>query len=31
MVWYVAQLSTELDIDLGEVVELNMQKIASRM
>lgn len=30
MIWYIAQLCTELDIDLEEVVAGNIQKIESK-
>jgi len=30
VLWYVAQLATELDLDLGEVAEANLAKLLSR-
>lgn len=30
VLWYVAQLATELEIDLGEVGQANLAKLASR-
>jgi NTP pyrophosphatase (non-canonical NTP hydrolase) len=30
VLWYVAQLATELELDLGEVAEANLQKLLSR-
>ena len=30
VLWYVAQLATELDLDLGEVAEANLEKLLSR-
>ena len=30
VLWYVAQLATELEIDLGDVGEANLAKLASR-
>jgi NTP pyrophosphatase (non-canonical NTP hydrolase) len=30
VLWYVAQLATELDLDLGEVAEGNLEKLLSR-
>lgn len=30
MLWYVAQLSTELGLDLGDVAQGNLDKLASR-
>jgi len=30
ILWYVAQLSTELGLDLSEVVATNLEKLASR-
>lgn len=30
VLWYVAQLATELDLDLGAVAEKNLAKLASR-
>ncbi len=31
VLWYVAQLSTEMNLDLGEVAEMNIEKLYSRM
>jgi len=30
VLWYVAQLATELELDLGEVAEANLEKLLSR-
>ena len=30
VLWYLAQLATELDLDLDEVAELNLEKLLSR-
>ena len=30
MLWYVAQLATEADLDLGEIAEGNLEKLLSR-
>jgi NTP pyrophosphatase (non-canonical NTP hydrolase) len=30
VLWYVAQLATELDLDLSEIAEANLAKLASR-
>jgi len=30
MLWYIAQLSTELGLKLSDVVEMNLEKLASR-
>jgi NTP pyrophosphatase (non-canonical NTP hydrolase) len=30
VLWYVAQLATELDLDLDEVARMNLDKLASR-
>jgi NTP pyrophosphatase (non-canonical NTP hydrolase) len=30
VLWYLAQLATELELDLGEVAEANLAKLASR-
>lgn len=30
VLWYLAQLATELDLDLAEVAEANLAKLASR-
>lgn len=30
VLWYVAQLATELDLDLAEIAEANLDKLASR-
>lgn len=30
VLWYLAQICTELDLDLGEVAEANLQKLFSR-
>ena len=30
VLWYLAQLATELDLDLGAVAEANLAKLASR-
>ncbi len=30
VLWYIAQLATELDIDLDQVAEANLTKLASR-
>ena len=30
VLWYVAQLATELGLDLGDVAEANLHKLASR-
>jgi len=30
ILWYVAQLSTELNLKLSQVVEVNLQKLSSR-
>jgi NTP pyrophosphatase (non-canonical NTP hydrolase) len=30
VLWYVAQLATELDLDLGEIAEQNLAKLLSR-
>lgn len=31
VLWYVAQLATELDLDLNEVAQMNIEKLYSRM
>lgn len=30
VLWYVAQLATELELDLGEVARANLEKLSSR-
>jgi NTP pyrophosphatase (non-canonical NTP hydrolase) len=30
VLWYLAQLATELDLDLAEIAEANLAKLASR-
>ena len=30
MLWYVAQLATELDLDLDEIAQANLDKLLSR-
>ena len=30
VLWYVAQLASELDLDLNQVAEANLQKLLSR-
>ena len=30
VLWYIAQLATELDLSLGEIARLNLEKLASR-
>lgn len=30
VLWYVAQLATELDLDLGEIAQANLDKLLSR-
>ena len=30
VLWYVAQLATELELDLGDIAEANLAKLASR-
>lgn len=30
VLWYLSQLSTELDLSLGEIAELNIKKLQSR-
>lgn len=31
VLWYAAQLATEIGVDLGDVAEANLQKLADRM
>ena len=31
VLWYVAQFATEIDIELSEVIDINIQKLSSRM
>ncbi len=30
VLWYLAQLATELDLSLGEIAKMNIEKLASR-
>lgn len=30
MMWYIAQLSTELNLKLSDIVQMNLEKLASR-